>query len=114
LRNKKISTQQSTWMEMALEDGGGTAEALGVSIGRRHWDVVEDAGAVLGGTNGRRTCNNGVGVSIVKEPPLASPLLAPPNCPQFCHRQCFIFLKNERTGIIEVGCPLVIAGQAML
>ncbi len=71
---------------MALEDGGGTAEALGVSIGRRHRDVVEDAGAVLGGASGRRTCNNGVRVSIVKELPLASPLLVPPNCPQFCHR----------------------------
>ena len=33
LRNK-ISTQQSTWMEMALEDGGGMAVALGGSIGR--------------------------------------------------------------------------------
>jgi hypothetical protein len=31
----KINTQQSTWMEMALEDGGSTAVALRGDIVRR-------------------------------------------------------------------------------
>jgi hypothetical protein len=67
----KICTQQSTWMETALEDGGGAAMALedgsgeavlGGGIGC--WLKIAVAALVSGG--GRRTCNDGVGVSVVK------------------------------------------------
>jgi hypothetical protein len=46
---------------VALEDGGHAA-ALGVGVGRQ-FKIV---GVALGGGGGRRTCNNGVGISIVK------------------------------------------------
>jgi hypothetical protein len=68
---EKICTQPSTWMETALEDGGGAAvvledgssmAALGGGIGWR----LKIAAAALGGSGGRGTCNDGVGVSIVK------------------------------------------------
>jgi hypothetical protein len=62
LRNK-ISTQQSTWMEMVLEDGGSVAVALkDGSIGR--W--LKIAVLAFAGGGGRRKCKDGVGVSIVK------------------------------------------------
>jgi hypothetical protein len=69
LLKKNISTQQSTWMGMedgsgvalALEDYG-SALALGGGIGR--WFKI--AVAALGGVGGRRTCNDGIGVSIVE------------------------------------------------
>jgi hypothetical protein len=66
---KNASTQQSTWMvledgggkALALEDGG-TAAGLGGGIGRR----FKIAAAALGSGGGRRTCNNGVGISVIK------------------------------------------------
>jgi hypothetical protein len=48
LRNL-ISTHQSTWMEMALEDGGGTVVALGGGVEKWCWAAIEDAVAALGG-----------------------------------------------------------------
>jgi hypothetical protein len=36
-RNKKLSTQQSAWMEMALEDGSGTVVVLGGGVGSQCW-----------------------------------------------------------------------------
>jgi hypothetical protein len=66
---KIISTQQSTWM--VLEDGGGaavalkdggSAVALGGGVGRQFKIAV----AVLGSGGSRRTCNDGVGVSIAE------------------------------------------------
>jgi hypothetical protein len=53
-------------MDLALEDGGGMVVALGGGVGRRCWGTVEDAAAALGGTGGRRTCDKGIGISIVK------------------------------------------------
>ena len=46
---------------VALEDDGGTA-ALGGGFG---WQL-KIAEAALGGGCGRRTCNNGIGISIVE------------------------------------------------
>jgi hypothetical protein len=46
---------------MALEDGGGMA-ALRGGVGQQ----LKIAAAALGGGGNRRTCDNGVGVSIVK------------------------------------------------
>jgi hypothetical protein len=69
LRNK-IRTQQSTWMEMALEDGSGAAVALedgdgvaafGGGVGRRL-----KIAAVLGSGRGRRACDDGIGISVVE------------------------------------------------
>ncbi len=48
-------------MTVVLEDCGGTL-ALGGSIGQ--W--LKIASAALGGSGGRRTCNDGVGISVVK------------------------------------------------
>jgi hypothetical protein len=62
----KISTQQSTWIEMVLEDGNGVAVALGGNDVRLCWAVVEDAVMALGGGGGRRSWDDGVGVSVVK------------------------------------------------
>jgi hypothetical protein len=53
-------------MEILLEDGGGAAVALVGGVGRQCWAAVEDSVMALGGTSGRRTCNNGVSVSIIK------------------------------------------------
>ncbi len=39
LRNE-IITQQSTWMEISLEDGGGAVVVLGGGIGSRHWEMA--------------------------------------------------------------------------
>jgi hypothetical protein len=61
----KISTQQSTWMEMALGDGCGAAVALGGDVVAWRWVAVENAAAALGGGGSRRTCEDGVGVSVV-------------------------------------------------
>ncbi len=70
LRNK-IGTQQSTLMEMVLEDGrggalvledGGGVAALGGGIGRQLKITV----GLGGGGGGRRTCNNGIGISILE------------------------------------------------
>jgi hypothetical protein len=66
---KNASTQQSTWMVLedgsgkavALEDGGA-AVGLGGGVGRR----FKIAAAALGSGGGRRTCDNGIGVSIIK------------------------------------------------
>jgi hypothetical protein len=67
---KNISTQQSTWIEcwemvaaveVALEDGGG-APALGGGFGLR----LKIAVAALGSGCCRRTCNDGISISIVK------------------------------------------------
>jgi hypothetical protein len=67
---KNISTQQSTWIEhwkmaaavaVALEDGGG-ALAFGGGFGLR----LKIAVAVLGSGCGRRTCNDGIGISVIK------------------------------------------------
>jgi hypothetical protein len=68
LRNK-ISTPQSSWIEMeggsgtevALEDGSGPA-TLGGDVEQR----LKIAAVALGGVGRRRTCNNGSGASIVK------------------------------------------------
>jgi hypothetical protein len=68
--------------------------ALGVSVGRRHWAAVEDAGVALGGASGKRTCNNGVGISVIKEPPLASPLQVPPTLPSVLSLPMFYILKE--------------------
>jgi hypothetical protein len=66
---KNISTQKSTLMDM--EDCGGAAvvlvecsnaAALGSDVGR--WFKIAVAG--LGGSGGRRACNDGVGISVVK------------------------------------------------
>jgi hypothetical protein len=46
---------------VALEDDGGTA-ALGGGFG---WQL-KIAEAALGGGCGRRTCNNGIGISVIK------------------------------------------------
>jgi hypothetical protein len=67
----KISTQQSTWMEKALEVGGGAAVALEdgsgtVALGGGVRGRLKIAAAALGGGSGRRICNDGVGVSVVK------------------------------------------------
>jgi hypothetical protein len=35
LRNKKIRAQQSSWMEIALEDGSNAAVASGVGVVRQ-------------------------------------------------------------------------------
>ncbi len=72
---KYISTQQSTWMALedgsstavALEDGGGAA-VLGGGVGRR----FKIAAAVLGGGSSRRTCNDGIGISVVEADGLLS------------------------------------------
>jgi hypothetical protein len=56
---KNISTQQSTWMEMALDDGGNVM-ALGSGIG--YW--LKIAAAALGSRGGRRTWDNGIGVDV--------------------------------------------------
>jgi hypothetical protein len=72
---KNISTQQSSWMKM--EDGGsaavalegfGCAAALGSGIG--WWFKI--AAVELGGSSSRRTCNNGLGISVVKAKGLLS------------------------------------------
>ncbi len=47
---------------MALEDGSGTA-ALGGGIG---WQLKIALAALGGRGGGRRTCNNGIGISIVE------------------------------------------------
>jgi hypothetical protein len=58
---KNISTQQSKWMEMLLEDGGGAAAlALGGGIGHR----LKIAAVALDSGGGRRTCNNGIGIDV--------------------------------------------------
>jgi hypothetical protein len=66
---KNISTQQSTWM--ALEDGGsaavaledgGSLVALGGGVGWWSKIVV----VAFGSGSSRRTCNNGIGISIAK------------------------------------------------
>jgi hypothetical protein len=68
---EKNCTQQSTWVKTALEDGSGTAVALkdgggaaarGGGVGWR----LKIAVAVLGSSGGKRTCNDGVGISLVK------------------------------------------------
>jgi hypothetical protein len=46
---------------VALEDGGGVA-MLGGGFGWR----LKIAAATLGGGCGRKTCNNGVGISVIK------------------------------------------------
>jgi hypothetical protein len=46
---------------VALEDDGGAA-ASGGGFGRR----LKIAAAALGGGCGRRTCNDGIGISIIK------------------------------------------------
>ncbi len=46
---------------VVLEDCGGTA-ALGGDVGR--WFKI--AAVALGGGGGRKTCNNGVSISVVK------------------------------------------------
>jgi hypothetical protein len=53
-------------MAVAAAWGWRWEAALGVGIGRQHWAAVEDAAAALGGTGGRRTCNDGIGVSVVE------------------------------------------------
>jgi hypothetical protein len=64
-------TQQSTWIKMVLEDGGSAMMALedggGVAAlrgGIGWW--LKIAAAALGGGGIRRTCNDGVGIGIVK------------------------------------------------
>ncbi len=66
---KIISSQQSTWM--VLEDGGGatvalkdggSAVALGSGVGRQ----FKIAAAALGSGGSRRTCNDGIGISIAE------------------------------------------------
>ncbi len=58
-------------MDMALEDGsgmavaledGGSVVALGDGIGR--WFKI--AAVALGGGGGRRTCNNGIDISVAE------------------------------------------------
>jgi hypothetical protein len=56
---KNFITQQSSWMEMALEISGSMA-TLESGVGRR----LKIAAAALGGGDGRRTCNNGVGIEV--------------------------------------------------
>jgi hypothetical protein len=56
---------------MVLEDGGSTAVALEDSGGAAGLEggvgqQFKIAAAVFGGSGGRRTCNNGVGISIIK------------------------------------------------
>ncbi len=68
LRNK-MSTQQSSWMEMALEDGHeGSLERWWRrgGVGRWGWAAVENCSGSISGGGGRRTCDNGIGISIVE------------------------------------------------
>jgi hypothetical protein len=66
---KNISTQQSSWMVLegggsmvvALEDGGAAA---GLEGGVGQWFKI--AAAALGSSGGRRTCDNGIGISIAE------------------------------------------------
>ncbi len=53
-------------METALEDGSGTVVALVGGVGRWCWAAVEDSVVALGGAGGRRTCNNGISISVVE------------------------------------------------
>jgi hypothetical protein len=39
-----MSTQQSTLMDLALEDGSNVVVALGGGIGSRRWEVVWGSG----------------------------------------------------------------------
>jgi hypothetical protein len=48
-------------MKVALEDGGGVV-VLGSGIGQR----LKIAAAVFSGGSGRRTCDDGIGISIVE------------------------------------------------
>ena len=65
---KNISTQQSTRMTLEdggstileLEDGGDAAALAGIG----HWFIV--AVVALGSSGGRRTCNDGIGISIIE------------------------------------------------
>ncbi len=70
-----ISIQQSTWMEMALEDGSGMV-ALGGGVGCQ----LKIAVGALGSRGSRRTCNDGinidVGINVVKAMGLLLWLLA--------------------------------------
>jgi hypothetical protein len=56
---KNISTPQSTWIEMASEDGGSAA-ALGGGI----WYRLKIAAMALGGRGSRKTCNDGVSIDV--------------------------------------------------
>jgi hypothetical protein len=56
---KTISTQHSTWMEMALED---SSSAVVLGGGARH--RLKIAAAALGGEGGRRTCNKGISIDV--------------------------------------------------
>ncbi len=66
---KNISTQQSS--RMTLEDGGSTTVALEdgsnavALVGGVGWQF-KIAVAALGGNSGRRTCNDGIGISVIK------------------------------------------------
>ncbi len=67
--NKYISTQQSTWM--ALKDGSGVAGVVkdgsgAATLGGGVGQSFKIAAAALVGSGSRRTCNDGIGVSIVK------------------------------------------------
>ncbi len=71
--NNKHTTINMDWFGVGRWQwhGGGIGRwhwevALGVGVGRRRWAVVEDAAVVLGSAGGRRICNDGVGISVVK------------------------------------------------
>jgi hypothetical protein len=56
---KIISTQQSTWMEMALEDGGSAAALRGGVRCR-----LKIAAAALGGGGSRKIYDDGIDVDV--------------------------------------------------
>jgi hypothetical protein len=46
--------------------GGGVGSQLVVGIGRQHWAVVKDAVQHWAVLASKRTCDNGIGVSIIE------------------------------------------------
>jgi hypothetical protein len=83
---------------MALEDGSGAAVALkngdgAAALGGRGGWRLKIAAAVLGGSGGRRTCDDGIGVSIVE----AEGLLLRRWCQRWQGRQERTFLMRGKS-----------------
>ncbi len=79
---------------VALEGGGGVA-ALGGGFGR--W--LKIAAAALGSGCGRRTCNDGIGITVIK-------------AKGYCHNVGISVGKDGKRGVVQCeGCTL--AAMAM-